>query len=109
MNKVIMLSLIVASGLMLIPTTQAASFNCSKASNATEKAICANARLSKADDKLANTYEIVMRLSDQSPYIRGEQLQWLKNRNQCGSRVACISEEYQYRQQGLEDYLQANH
>lgn len=109
MNQNILLNLCTAAIMLLSTSAQAASFNCSKAGNATEKAICANARLSKADVKLANTYEIVMRLSDQSPYIRGEQLQWLKNRNQCGARVACISEEYQYRQQGLEDYLQANH
>ena len=98
---------VLSIGLGLSITAQAASFNCNKAGNATERAICSNSRLSEADVKLANTYNILMRLSkDYSRYdLKDEQMQWLRDRNQCGSRVACISEEYQYRQQQLENAL----
>ena len=104
------LSVISAIAAMLLVSlpSQAASFNCKKAGNATEKAICANSRLSEADVKLANTYNILLRFasSDYAHYdIRSDQQDWLKRRNMCGSRVACIQEEYQHRQAQLERAL----
>lgn len=90
-------------------SAQAASFNCNLARTATEKAICANSRLSEADVKLGNTYNILLRFAkqDYAVYdIQESQRDWLKQRNECGSRVACIREEYAYRQTQLERDLQ---
>ena len=100
--------LILAAATSLLFTTfssQAASFNCKKASNATERAICANQRLNEADTKLDSTYTILMRFDGDNQRIKQDQKNWLRGRNQCGSRVACISEEYQHRQTELEQEI----
>ena len=96
----------VMASVMLLPlASQAASFNCKKASKPTERAICANQRLNEADTKLTNTYNILLGFGGDNRRIRNDQLQWLRDRNQCGNRVACISEEYRYRQQQLEQEI----
>src|SRR5688572_8683649 len=50
------IALVVAALLLLIPVSQAASFDCAKAGTSFEKAICADAELSKQDEVLAQAY-----------------------------------------------------
>lgn len=105
MKKSLLMLATAASLLAVSFSSQAASFNCKKASKPTERAICANQRLNEADTKLTNTYNILLRFGGDNSRIRSEQLQWLRDRNQCGNRVAFISEEYQHRQRQLEQEI----
>ena len=98
MKKSLLMLATAASLLAVSFSSQAASFNCKKASKPTERAICANQRLNEADTKLTSTYNILLGFGGDNSRIRSEQLQGLRYRNQCGNRGACISEAYQPRQ-----------
>lgn len=108
MKKVLLLAATATGLLSLSLPGQAASFNCKKASNATEKAICANRVLSQLDDELNDNYEILLGYTTNSPRVKREQLNWLRERNQCRSQVACIHDEYRIRisqiQNEIENY-----
>ena len=83
----------------------AASFSCAKASTPTEKAICADAGLSKLDDRLSAAYrEGVKLLSGASPEendalsaVKADQRAWLGERNACGADTACLRTAYERR------------
>jgi len=85
-----------------------ASFDCTKASTAIEKAICADPALAAADRKLAETYQAASaKLSDEGrSALRDEQRQWLKRlRLVCGEATpvgACVVDGYRTRQKDLE-------
>ena len=83
------------SVLALTPlTTFAASFDCTKASTAGEKAICADATLSKLDEQLAQAYKQALQKGSRAK-VQAAQRAWLKERNtNCGSYAACL--QYQY-------------
>ncbi len=85
MNKIInmqifkiLLALIVANNVFANP-----SFDCNKAVNAVEKAICADNFLSELDKNLAQIYKTAFEILDdsQKQKVKNEQLSWLKNRN----------------------------
>ncbi|WP_150622260.1 lysozyme inhibitor LprI family protein [Pandoraea horticolens] len=82
--------------------SHAASFDCTKAASATEKAICADAKLSKLDSDLAVVWKRVSRASS-TPSLVASQLQWLKRRDTCGADVACLSTRYNERLAALAD------
>ena len=71
--------------------SHAASFDCSKAITETEKAICADPRLT-AIDNLLNRIWIEAGSATQD--YRSEQLQWISERDKCFSNSACIEEAY---------------
>ena len=69
---------------ILIPFhVYAASFNCNKASNVTEKEICNNPNLSKLDEEIAEQYGKILSLADEDirKIIHLNQSKWLKLRN----------------------------
>lgn len=107
MKKILLLAATATSLLSLALPTQAASFNCSKAGNATERAICANNRLGEADVRLDTTYKMLMRFSGYDSAIERDQRAWLRARNECGAKVTCINNEYNLRQRQLERELSA--
>lgn len=74
---------------------QAAGFDCSKASTAVEKTICADAALSNLDERLAQFYESALaRLGDATQCLRQHQRNWLRHvRNQC-SDADCLRNAY---------------
>jgi len=51
--------------LLFASTAQAASFDCGKASSNVEKPICADAKLSKLDEKFAEAYTLLMSKDDE--------------------------------------------
>jgi len=63
----------------------AASYDCSKASTYSEKAICNNPELSNLDDELSIAYKEAMgsAAEQKASYIRAMQREWLKLRNAC--------------------------
>ena len=89
-------------GLAFAPAAaQAASFDCAKAGAPTEKAICKDPAVSKLDDQVAAAFKAAQGLwpaGNWSAYIRNEQRQWLKDRNDiCKADVACLKQDYQRR------------
>ncbi|MBP2315768.1 lysozyme inhibitor LprI family protein [Azospirillum soli] len=83
----------------------AASFSCAKASTPTEKAICADAGLSKLDERLSAAYrDGIKLLSGASPEenearsaVKADQRAWLGERNACGADTACLRTAYERR------------
>jgi uncharacterized protein len=75
----------------------AASFDCSKASNATEKTICDDTILSKLDDDLAIAYNDALKESNRDK-TKKSQRKWLKETwAQCLDDKVCIKKVYENR------------
>ena len=104
--KPIVLALSLVAGFSM--SVQAASFNCSKSRLATEKTICAYRGLNDRDVKMATTFNIISHAVPMGSrdHLISEQVIWLKQRNGCGSNVACIANAYQNRQKQLDQILQ---
>jgi uncharacterized protein len=69
-------------------SARAASFDCARAGNPTEVAICADPSLSALDSAMAAAY--AQRLA-QDPSVRQIQRAWLAARNTCGGRTDCLT------------------
>ncbi|QRY82452.1 DUF1311 domain-containing protein [Pseudomonas sp. PDNC002] len=82
----------------------AASFDCKKAKQADEKAICADRQLSEMDVQVATTYRLLRGLFAMG--MRGNlgdsQLAWLEQRRACGANKACLKQRYQERLDALQ-------
>lgn len=90
----------------LLPTlSEAASFDCTKASHLIEHVICADAQLSALDERLASTFRRIRKFSasgDNS--LLQEQRDWLRDtRQQCASSdvAGCVRQRYEWRLQEL--------
>lgn len=79
----------------------AASFDCAKAGNATEKAICADPGLSRQDEALAALYQRQLELPDTgqwAAFLRRDQRDWIAGRNgECRGDTECLKRDYQRR------------
>lgn len=82
--------------LFLAVYTQAASFDCAKATTKVEKMICANAELSKLDDEMQPVYQDVYKYTADPAGLKIEQRHWLKVREACKD-VACLAQVYRKR------------
>ncbi len=80
----------------------AQSFDCSKASLATEQAICASAELGRLDEQMALLYFGLP--VDVREAMRKSQRDWLRRRNRCGFDDVCIADAYRSRIQVLSQY-----
>lgn len=94
--------LFVASGLSPLGITQsnAASFDCSAASTADEKAVCADPDLSSLDSEMAGLwfgYKAMPLLMGASGDRQDQAQDFLKSRAACGSSTACLSKLYNAR------------
>ncbi len=87
--------------LLAAPGARAASFDCAKASTATEKAVCRDPALSKQDEAVTAAYKAAQGLwpaGTWPAYIRLEQRNWLKDRDSvCKGDVACLKRDYELR------------
>lgn len=84
----------------------AASFDCTKASNFVEKAICTDSILGKLDDALSENYKYMLasNIGDGARKdLRATQKQWLSERNKCTSNK-CVTEAYRKRIDEVCDY-----
>jgi uncharacterized protein len=88
----------------------AASFDCRKARQADEKAICASRTLSELDVQMAALYGVRMQL----PMMMGsrgaaqdEQARFLADRAACGAKTSCLANTYQSRIAALKTTLSA--
>ena len=105
MKRILLVSLILAAAVVLLAGhAQAASFDCRKASNADEIAICDSRELSELDVKMATLYDTIIKLVGMG--VRGamqdQQRAWLQERAGCGADRACIRRLYDTRIRALE-------
>ena len=94
----------VAAALMVLALASAggghaASFDCHKATQADEFAICDSRQLSELDVKMATIYDIVIKLVPMGTRgaIEDEQRAWLAARRACGPDRSCIRNLYDAR------------
>jgi uncharacterized protein len=87
----------------------AASFDCSKAEAADEKAVCADRRLNDEDVEMAVLYMQLKPLLGMGARgdMEDEQAAWLKRRAACEADRACLSNAYQERIQQLRSGFEA--
>lgn len=98
------LSLLLWSGCLASAPAFAASFDCTKASTAIEKLICADANLSGLDEALGRTYFDALEQSrqDDRARLRREQAAWLKYRDACDpADRPCVAARYRERLRSL--------
>jgi uncharacterized protein len=98
--------------LLLLPVWQpsdAASFGCSKAEAADEKAVCADRQLNDEDVEMAVLYTQLKPLLGMGARgdMEDEQTAWLKRRAACGADRACLGKAYQERIQQLKRGFEA--
>ena len=79
-----------------LASTEAASFDCKKASTRIEKTICSDPELSKADERLAAAFAGVAAVSLSPLASRGEQAEWLRERDK-ETDVRKLKDIYQLR------------
>lgn len=74
-----------------------ASFDCKKATTLVEKAICANPKLSKLDEKMAKAYKQVLASSSDKANVQTVQKAWLAGVRDACQTEPCIQTAYQTR------------
>jgi uncharacterized protein len=101
--KIALLSLALAA-----PLASAASFNCTKASSAVEKMVCANLQLSRQDDYLNGSFQRALKRVGNEQALRQSQRMWLKSHalNDCKS-VECVKLAYGTRVKLLDDAVKS--
>lgn len=80
-------------------TATAASFDCSKASSTTERAICNHRGISLLDDELASVYKELMQKHPLPDYVKARQRDWNKVKAFCSepNLVECLEQTYRVR------------
>jgi uncharacterized protein YecT (DUF1311 family) len=83
--------------------TPVPSFDCARAGNATEDAICSSVALARLDRDVAGAYRGKQRYADdaEKTTTRDSQRAWLGTRNACGGDIACLTEAYDSRLKAL--------
>ncbi len=79
---------------------QQPSFDCRKATSASEKTICANAELSRLDFQLGQAWKSFLNAfidSVQITQIKADQRAWIASRGKCGDELTCIGKLYRDR------------
>jgi uncharacterized protein len=96
--KRVMFCLCALIAILVIPTVlRAASFDCSKASTKTERAICSDPTLSKLDEDMAAVYDLLL-TTNVSDSVKKEQRKWLKDTlDPCRGDKECIQKTYENR------------
>ena len=81
-----------------VSTAHAAAFDCAKAKGEDERAICADASLSRLDEKMtAAYYQVVKMIGTAGPRyaaFRKNQQEWVKERARCGDTRKCLEDMY---------------
>ena len=90
---------------LILLNFSADAFDCKKASNSTENAICASSDLVNLDNELNNIYKNVISLV-YSETVKQEQRKWNKeNLTVCGGGSVCLKQRYQERISELKKLL----
>ncbi|MDR0234544.1 MAG: hypothetical protein LBI31_07085 [Zoogloeaceae bacterium] len=89
-----------------VPESQAASFDCAKATAAVEKLICSDAELSKLDEEIQPLYRRAQERTADPAGFKMEEKRWLKRRDACKD-AGCVSQAYRARLTALRSLLAA--
>lgn len=82
--------------------TPRASFACTAAASASEKALCSSVPLAAWDRSVAQAWrEARARRADDSARLQAEQRSWLQERNRCGADTTCLRSRMQERVDAL--------
>lgn len=96
LRKALVASAILCSG--AVPHFAAAqSFDCQKATNKAERAICGSDQLKYFDELLDQAYRGALHDPKLRTRARQSQKSWLEERNKCGSNHSCLLSTYQNR------------
>jgi len=92
---------------VLATTGPTSAFDCRKATQTDEFAICQNCDLRVLDEKMATLYGVLTQLvgMGQRGQIRDDQKAWLQRRQRCGEDVDCLFDAYEIRIAELEGGL----
>ncbi|MCA8023524.1 lysozyme inhibitor LprI family protein [Burkholderia metallica] len=91
-------SVVAAALLALLPAVaHAAGFDCTKAASPTEKAMCADAALSKLDGDLTAAWKQALAKGGDTAALKAAQLKWLKQRDRCDADASCLGDRYRER------------
>lgn len=75
--------------------THAAGFDCARAATRVEKAICADAEVSRLDELLARFYSAARdRLAENGSCLAADQRQWLREKRNACADGACLKKTY---------------
>lgn len=89
--------MVIASFFALLPLTAfSASFDCAKASSATERLICGDESISKLDEQVASAYKQALENSTDKVAFKKTQFDWLKQQGAC-KNAECLKQVYQTR------------
>ena len=91
--------------LSLATASQAASFDCAKATSKVEKMICADAELSKLDEEMVKIYHQAQKDLHNADWFSNQQRLWLKHRNICSDRD-CLKNNYYWRLDNISWYVE---
>lgn len=82
-----------------------ASFDCQKATQLDEKAICADRSLNDMDVEMATKYQFLRGLFPMGTRgaMQDAQQVWLRDRQKCGGDTACLTKSYEGRLQQLDE------
>lgn len=90
-----------------VATVKAASFDCTKATYASEKAVCATPRLSQLDDQMAKLYYEGRALSKNATEFVSLQIDWIKSLRLCEANTLCLEKSLLQRIETLKQGLAA--
>jgi uncharacterized protein len=93
----------------LVRAGEYAPLNCAKAKSAAEQTICKSYALGQAEARMATLYSIATSLvaMGQRGDMQGAQRDWLQTRENCGARVACLTDSYDARIRDLNGTIAA--
>jgi uncharacterized protein len=99
-------ALLVWGALCTVPANAAeyAPLDCSKANSTAERTVCSDYGLGQSEARIATLFELTTSLvaMGQRAQIQDDQRAFLKERDACGSDVACIRSAYAVRNKLLE-------
>ncbi len=90
---------------LLVSISHAASFDCVKAKSPVEKAICADAELSKLDEDLSQIYKVAVTDYPVANYLKIKQREWIKANSYCDKSkiISCLKENFRVRIKNLSE------
>jgi uncharacterized protein len=89
-------------------TSQAASFDCLKATTKIEKLICSDPELSKLDEILSRTYKTAIAASTSKHTVKLWQQTWLFSVREPCNNIECLKEAYLSQIDEMNEYTEAN-
>ncbi len=94
MNRLAILALAVA---LAVPAPLLAALDCSRAKTNTEKLLCSNPRLARADDRLALAFRAAIRRGADPKILMEDQRTWIRDARDVCNEVECMLKAYEER------------